>query len=119
MSATNIREKILELLDENGNMTTECIALATGTNTRTVASILSDMHKKARVHIKAWHPIKSGKRPAAIWAAGESEDADYTLPREPADGLVLKSLHGWSERSNFGPFATAMWNVAQVSGERG
>lgn len=116
MTAISIREKILELLDENGDMTTEAIALATGTNNRTVASILSDMHKKLMVHIKAWHPIQSGKRPAAIWAAGESEDAEYTLPREPADRLVLKSLQGWAERCQFGPFATAMWNVSQ--GER-
>ncbi|OZI26700.1 hypothetical protein CAL26_05095 [Bordetella genomosp. 9] len=113
MSNQSIREQILELLEYEGNMTTSRIALETDKNSRSVASLLSDMHKKSIVHIDSWEPSVNGKRPAAIWAIGSDEDAEYSLPRPPADRAVIQAMAAWADRALFGPFATAMWNVTQ------
>jgi hypothetical protein len=97
-------------------MTTREIVAASQINCHTVAHNLKVMHRDMEVHIQDWVSPGSGEKPRALWALGDDEDAIRPNQLVPVDRAVVKSLRNWN-RSAFGPFATAMWNVTQ--GERG
>lgn len=105
-------------------MTAEELAKECEISLQSSRQCLNHMHAGKKVHIKEW--VKTPKNQfAAVYANGEGEDARKPTLEKPERPKPTRRRHPVvaqiaSLSDDFrNPFATAMWNVAQVSGERG
>jgi predicted transcriptional regulator len=113
----NCRREVLELLRQGNPMSIEEICLHVTAKRTTVTKMLATLHAAQQVYVWDWK--KGGSKQVAIWALGSEEDAPR-ITFEPkiakaaeSRNWVVQQLREFCKSFDFGPFATAMWNVAQ------
>jgi predicted ArsR family transcriptional regulator len=111
--AHSARTVILDLLADGRGLTTQQITEATKLKATTVSGTLKVMRREKEVYVDHWEQTGSGRKDRAVWMSGDLDDAELERPIAPADMSAIAKLREFSQRLAVGPFATAMWNVAQ------